>query len=247
MFPQSRIPLDVLRDILRGGQDKVAEAGAVIVGGHTIDDYPPKYGLAVTGLAHPSEITTNAGARPGETVILTKPIGTGVLVAGHRLGEAHPEGYRAALESMKLLNKTGAAIMRKSGSRCATDVTGFGLLGHALKVADASKITIQFHGNSIPVLEDAYRLVDMGCIPGGAFRNQAFAEEYCEFQAGFDYTMKMLMYDPQTSGGLLFTVEDEKARDAIVMLRAAGFPHATVIGQILQRQSKSIMITDDSV
>jgi selenide, water dikinase len=245
MFPQSRIPLDVLRDILRGGQDKVAESGAVIVGGHTIEDFPPKYGLAVTGIAHPSEITTNAAARPGESVILTKPVGTGALVAGHRIGEAKPEGYRAALESMKLLNKAGAEVMKLSGSRCATDVTGFGLLGHAVNMADAGNVTVEFFGRSIPILEDAYRLVDLGCIPGGAFRNQSFAEENCEFSTGFNYNLKMLMYDPQTSGGLLFTVADEKAPGAISGLRARGFERAAVIGRILPRQSKSIIVVND--
>jgi selenide, water dikinase len=242
MFPQSRIPLEVLRDILRGGQDKVAESGALIVGGHTIDDYPPKYGLAVTGLAHPSEITTNAAARPGQSVILTKPLGTGVLVAGHRLGEAGPEAYRAALESMKQLNRAGAAIMKKYGSRCATDVTGFGLLGHALKMAEASNVTIEFSGTTIPILDDAYRLIDMGCIPGGAFRNQSFAEERCEFPAGFDYNVKMLMFDPQTSGGLFFTVAGEKAQQAVEELGACGFPNAAIIGRILPKQSKSIIV-----
>jgi selenide,water dikinase len=242
MFPQARIPLDVLKDILRGGMDKVTESGAVIVGGHTIDDYPPKYGLAVTGIAHPSEITTNAAARPGESLILTKAIGTGILVAGHRIGEARPEAYRAAIESMKQLNKGGAEIMNRHGVHCATDVTGFGLLGHALKLANASGVTIEFNAGAAPFMDDAYRLADMGCIPGASFRNQSFAQEQCEFEDNFDYNLKMLMFDPQTSGGLLFTVAHEKAPGVIADLKECGYPHAAVIAETTPRQAKTLII-----
>jgi selenide, water dikinase len=242
MFPQSRIPLDVLRDILRGGMDKITESGAVIVGGHTIDDYPPKYGLAVTGVAHPGKITTNAAARPGEDIILTKAIGTGAIVAGHRIGEVKSDAYRAAIESMRQLNKGGAEIMQNYGSRCATDVTGFSLLGHAMKMANASGVTIEIDAGSVPLLDDAYRLVDMGCIPGASFRNQAFAEEQCNIVAGFDYTMKMLLFDPQTSGGLLFTIAHDKALSAVAELKATGHPHAAIVGRTLPRQATAIII-----
>ena len=242
MFPQARIPLDVLREILRGGIDKVAESGAVIVGGHTIDDYPPKYGLAVTGVVHPSEIATNAATRPGEDVILTKAIGTGAIVAGHRIGEVKPEAYRAAIESMKQLNKSGAEIMRNYGVRCATDVTGFSLLGHAMKMASASGVTIEIDADTVPLLDDAYRLVEMGCIPGASFRNQSVAEEHCDFRPGIDYNLKMLMFDPQTSGGLLFTVDHEQAPGAIADLRKNGYPRAAIIGKTRQRESAALIV-----
>ena len=245
MFPQARIPLDALRDILRGGIDKVTESGAIIVGGHTIDDFPPKYGLAVTGVAHPSELTTNAAARPGESVILTKAVGTGTIVAGHRIGDAKVEAYRAALESMRQLNKGGAEVMKEYGVRCATDVTGFSLLGHALKLADASKATVELDAKSIPFLEDAYRLIDKGCIPGASFRNQAFAEETCEFAPGFDYNVKMLLFDPQTSGGLLFTVAPEKAPNAVAGLKQRGFTRAAIIGRIAPKETKAIIINNN--
>ncbi len=242
MFPQARIPLDVLREILRGGIDKVAESGAVIVGGHTIDDYPPKYGLAVTGVVHPSEIATNAATRPGEDVILTKAIGTGAIVAGHRIGEVKPEAYRAAIESMKQLNKGGAEIMRNYGVRCATDVTGFSLLGHAMKMASASGVTIEIDAAAVALLDDAYRLVEMGCIPGASFRNQSFAEKHCDFMPGIDYNLKMLMFDPQTSGGLLFTIAHEQAPGALEELREGGHPRAAIVGRVLPRGTKALIV-----
>jgi selenide, water dikinase len=242
MFPQARIPLEVLREILRGGIDKVAESGAIIVGGHTIDDYPPKYGLAVTGVVLPSEIATNAAAKPGEDVILTKAIGTGAIVAGHRIGKEKPEAYRAAIESMKQLNKGGAEIMRKYGVRCATDVTGFSLLGHAMKLANASRVTIEFNTGSVPLLDDAYRLTEMGCIPGASFRNQSFAEKHCDFKPGIDYNMKMLMFDPQTSGGLLFTIAHEQAPGALEELREGGHPRAAIVGHVLPRGTKALIV-----
>jgi selenide, water dikinase len=242
MFPQARIPLDVLREILRGGIDKVNESGAVIVGGHTIDDYPPKYGLAVTGTAHPSRITTNAAARPGEELILTKPIGTSAIMAGHRIGEVKREAYQAAIDSMKQLNKAGAEIMNRSGVRCATDITGFGLLGHALKMADASDVTIEFDAATVPFLDDAYRLVELGCIPGASFRNQDFVGERCEFTNSIDYNLKMLMFDPQTSGGLLFAVARDKSGDALAELRANGHPCAAVVGRVVPRASRSLIV-----
>jgi selenide,water dikinase len=242
MFPQTRIPLEVLSDILRGGQDTVTESGAVIVGGHTIDDYPPKYGLAVTGIAHPDLITTNAAARPGEDLILTKAIGTGTIVAGHRIAEVQPEAYRAAIMSMKQLNAGGARVMARYGARCATDVTGFGLVGHSLKMADASGVTLEIDAAAVALLGDAYRLVEMGCIPGASFRNQSFAEERCDFMPGLDYTLKMLMFDPQTSGGLLFTIAHEKTADALAELSECGYPCAKIVGRTLPRKNKSIRI-----
>jgi selenide, water dikinase len=242
MFPQSRIPLEVLRDILRGGMDKVGESGAIIVGGHTIDDYPPKYGLAVTGIVHPKRITTNAGAKPGDFCILTKAIGTGAIVAGHRIGKENASAYRQALESMKQLNDKACRVMCNYNVKCATDITGFGLLGHALKMATASNVTIELKSAALPLIEDAYRLVDMGCIPGAAFRNQSFAEKDIDFPADLDYNLKMLMFDPQTSGGLFFTIAEENAYLALDELKKNGCARSAVIGKVKPRGLKAIEI-----
>jgi selenide, water dikinase len=155
LFPSTKIPLEILAEILRGGADKVAEAGAVIAGGHTIDDYPPKYGLAVTGVVHPQRIVTNAAAVPGEVLILTKPIGTGVVIAGKRVGETHDAEYAETIASMKQLNKAGGFAMQEDNVRAGTDITGFGLLGHAKKMADASMVTFIIRAGKIPLLAGA--------------------------------------------------------------------------------------------
>jgi selenide,water dikinase len=242
MFPSQRIGLDVLREILRGGMETVQQAGAVIVGGHTIDDYPPKYGLAVTGMVHPKKIVSNDKARPGDVLILTKPIGVGILVAGHRIGEAKPGDYRAALDSMMQLNKEGGRIMQQHGVRCATDITGFGLLGHALKMALASGVTLEIESRNIAQIPGAYALLDMGCIPGAAFRNLRFAEEQCEFGSALDYNLKMLSCDAQTSGGLLMCVARKASATVVEKLKAEGYSRAAVVGNVIPKATKALII-----
>jgi len=238
MFPAEGIPLSVLREILRGGADKVAESGAVIVGGHTIADYPPKYGLAVTGTVHPDRVITNANARPGQILILAKPLGTGAVVAGQRLGEVRPADYHRALDSMKQLNKGGAEVMQRFGVRSATDVTGFGLLGHCLEMARSSGVTLKIESVRVPLLPGAYELVEWGCIPGAAFRNQAFVQRHTRFAPEMDYNRKMLLLDPQTSGGLLMTVSPEAAPSILEGLEAAGYPRSTPIGEVVAADKK---------
>jgi selenide,water dikinase len=235
MFPSNKIPLDVLADILKGGLQKVTEAQALIVGGHTIDDYPPKYGLSVTGVIHPSRIITNARARPGDALILAKPIGTGVIIAGRRIGETRPEDYQAALDSMKLLNKNGALVMQEFNVRCATDITGFGLLGHALKMAQGSSVTLRIHAEAVPFLSGAFELADKGCIPGAAFRNREFIADYCGFGPSVDYTRKMLLCDAQTSGGLFMCVAKKTAGDVVEKLKAAGYSQAAQVGEVIDK------------
>ncbi|MBF0500015.1 MAG: selenide, water dikinase SelD [Candidatus Riflebacteria bacterium] len=242
MFPASGIPFDVLGEILRGGQEKVTEAGGIIVGGHSIADYPPKFGLAVTGIVHPSRVITNANARPGEILVLTKPVGTGAIVAGHRLSEVNAASYQAALDSMKLLNRKGAEVMQKHGIRCATDITGFGLLGHAKHIAMASKITLEIEARRLPILSGAASLIDLGCIPGGAFRNQEYVEPFCRFAPDLSYIDKMLMLDPQTSGGLLMSVPPGKVDDVLADLLTNDYPHAGVVGKTLSPQDKPLVV-----
>jgi selenide,water dikinase len=242
MFPREGIPLGVLREILRGGADKVHEAGAVIVGGHTIADEPPKYGLAVTGTVHPDRVITNANAKPGELLVITKPLGTGAIVAGQRIGEVRASDYRTALDSMKLLNKGAAETMQEFNVRCATDITGFGLLGHGLEMARASGVTLRIRAADVPVLPGAYEMIEMGCIPGGAFRNQAFVEKETRFWPEVDYNRKMLLLDPQTSGGLLMAVPQNAVRAVLESLRQKGYPTSAVIGEVLSRSDWSLEI-----
>jgi selenide, water dikinase len=242
LFPSAKIPLEVLGEILRGGLDKVTEAGAVIAGGHTIDDFPPKYGLAVTGVVHPSRIVTNAGAKPGDALILTKPIGTGVIIAGKRVGQSTNAEYHTALQSMKLLNKAGAAAMQEYGVHAATDITGYGLIGHAKKMADASGVSMVIRAAAVPFLSGAYRLADLGCLPGAAFRNLEFAESSVSFPDQLDYNLKMLLADAQTSGGLFMAAPKETANRMVSRMCQEGFPNTAIIGEVIPKTDKSLMV-----
>ncbi|OGK09491.1 MAG: selenide, water dikinase SelD, partial [Candidatus Riflebacteria bacterium GWC2_50_8] len=231
MFPAAGIPFEALGEILAGGLDKVTEAGGVIAGGHTIADYPPKYGLAVTGTVHPNRIIANHQASPEEILVLSKPVGTGTLVAGQRIGEAASADYRLALETMKQLNRKGAEIMQRYNVRAATDITGFGLLGHALNIAQGSRLQLRIEAKKVPLLPGARRLVERGCIPGGALRNLTYVESSTVFDARVSYDEKMLLCDPQTSGGLLMCVKPDCVTELINDLHAAGYTSAAVIGE----------------
>jgi selenide,water dikinase len=241
-FPATRIPLEVLGEILAGGQDKVLEAGGLMVGGHTIDDWPPKYGLAVTGVVHPQRVIANAGLRPGLAMILTKPIGTGTLVAGQRVGLAAAADYAVALETMQQLNRAGAEVMQAFDVKAGTDITGFGLLGHTMQMADASQVTLRLQASQVPLLAGAYDLAEAGCLPGAMFRNLDYVERKVFFAPGLDYSLKMLLLDPQTSGGLCFGVAAAQAGATLARLREVGFPQAAVIGETVRRGDWSIEV-----
>ena len=232
MFPSAKLPMEAYAEILKGGFAKASEAGVRIIGGHTIDDFPPKYGLAVVGYIHPQKIITNAGAKPGDVMILTKPVGTGVILAGHRLGMVSETNLTEAKRLMKLLNKSGAEVMKKYNIKGATDVTGFGLAGHALKMAKASNVSITLNLKSVPSIAGSYQLVDDGCIPGASFRNLEYAEKDIDFASDLDYNLKMLAFDAQTSGGLLFAAPEEKVNEILKDLINAGLSDSKVIGRV---------------
>ncbi len=244
MFPASDLPMEVYAEILKGGYDKASEAGVRIIGGHTIDDSPVKYGLAVTGYIHPKKIITNAGARPGDSLILTKPLGTGVILAGHRLGLASERDLNESLRQMKMLNNTGAAVMRKHNIKGATDITGFGLAGHALKMAKASTVTLEITMKEVPFIGDTYKLIDQGCIPGAAFRNLEYAENSVEFSPDLHYNLKMIAFDAQTSGGLMFSAPSEKTVMILGELWESGLTDSKVIGRVAEQREKLIYLTD---
>lgn len=239
MFPSQSIPPEVLAEILKGGQDAINESGALTMGGHTIDDNPPKYGLAVVGRVHPGRLVTNAGAKPGQVLVLTKPLGTGVAIAAQRLGLISPEAYQAALDSMQLLNKKAAELMLEYGVKGATDITGFGLIGHALGLARASGVVLDIDTRSVPALPETRRLIADGCVPGAAFRNVRFAGSelnvYCRHEE------KMLAADAQTSGGLLMAVDANKAAGLLQELHETGVhPKATIIGAVSEKTSDTV-------
>jgi len=241
MFSRDRIPMEVLGEILEGGQDKVTEAGALLVGGHTIDDHPPKYGLAVIGTAHPDKLITNAGARPGDRLVLTKPIGTGALVSGHRNGLTGEVDHRRALEQMKTLNREAAETAARYGVRGMTDITGFGLAGHALRMAQASKVSFLIRTTEIPLLPGAYHVFEKGSIPGVTFRNLEFTGDHSHYPRGVDYTLKMLAHDAQTSGGLLVSVDADLALSLVRDLTSQDPPlEASIIGEVLPESPRRL-------
>lgn len=242
MFPSSRIPLDVYADILRGGYDKAREAGVSIIGGHSIDDYPPKYGLAVIGTVHPDRIITNAGAAEGDLLILTKPLGTGIILAGHRLKITAPDQLEGVKRLMMRLNSDGARLMQKYNVKGATDITGFGLAGHALKMARGSGVTMTIDMASVPLAGGALELAEQGCIPGAAFRNLEYTERETRFAEGLYYSLKMIAHDAQTSGGLLISVAPEKAGALLKELRAAGHHEAAVIGAVEKKGEAALVL-----
>ena len=244
MFPAAKLPVEAYADIMKGGFDKATEAGVRIIGGHTIDDFPPKYGLAVVGYIHPDKIITNSGARPGDYLILTKPIGTGVILAGHRLGMASDNDLAEAKRLMKLLNKSGAEVMKKHNIRGATDITGFGLAGHALKMAKASGVSLKMNMKEVPLIGDAYKLVDDGCIPGASFRNLEYAEKNIDFASDLDYNLKMIAFDAQTSGGLFFSAPPDKVNVILEDLQNTGLVNSKVIGYVTGPEEKFIYLNN---
>jgi selenide, water dikinase len=244
MFPSSKLPMEDYAAILRGGFDKAAEAGTRIIGGHTIDDFPPKYGLAVVGYVHPQKIITNAGARTGDLLIITKPVGTGVIMAAQRMGMADEADITEALSLMKLLNKSGAEVMKQFNVKGATDITGFGLAGHCLKMAKASKVSITLNLKSVPLIGKTYNLIDDGCIPGASFRNLDYAEKDTDFGPDLDYNLKMVAFDAQTSGGLLMSVKMEDVPEVLAGLVSAGLTRSCVVGRVTASDGKPLCLSN---
>ena len=244
MFPAAKLPMEAYAEILKGGFDKATEAGVRIIGGHTIDDFPPKYGLAVVGFIHPDKIITNAGAIPGDCLILTKPLGTGTILAGHRLGLASGDNLEEAKRLMKLLNKSGAEVMKNHSVKAATDITGFGLAGHALKMAKASRVSLNINMKNVPLIGQTYQLIDDGCIPGASFRNLDYAEKDTRFAPDLDYNLKMIAFDAQTSGGLLFCAPPEKVDKILVDLQNSGLATSKVIGSVSDPKEKFIYLNN---
>jgi len=241
MFP-AKIPLEILKEILKGGTDKIIEAGGVIMGGHTIVDDVPKYGLAVTGTVHPNKIIMNSAAKPGDKLILTKHLGGGIILAGKRIGEVDDAKHKVVLESMKQLNKKASGIMQKYNIKCATDITGFGLLGHALKMALGSNVTLKINSTHVPFFDGAFDLVDLGCIPGACFRNLEYVEDNCSFGNSLSYNDKMLLLDAQTSGGLLICCQKDSVEQMKKDLIDAGYIATAVIGEVVKKENKNIIV-----
>lgn len=240
-FPSRKLDLGILREILRGGADKVLEAGAVVVGGHTIEDPEPKYGLAVTGIAHPGKLMTNNQARPGDVLILTKPIGSGIISTAIKAGMAGPEVVAEVTASMAALNREAAEVALEFGVRGCTDITGFGLLGHAAEMALASGVGLRFWVEEIPFYPQAKELAAMGFVPGGAYANRNFLAERVAFSSEVKEAEQDLLFDPQTSGGLLFAVPAAREKACLERLKERGVA-ASAVGEVVAEPRGQIAV-----
>jgi selenide,water dikinase len=222
-FPCS-LPPEIITEILRGGAEKVREAGGVIAGGHTVDDKEPKYGLSVLGQVHPDRILTKAAVRPGDLLVLTKPLGVGIITTAAKGDAASPSDIAAATDCMKKLNRQAAQLIQKTGVRACTDVTGFALLGHACEMAEKSGVHLTFHLDRIPFLPGAKTYADDGLFPGGSSRNRQFYARHVEFAPGISEEMRLLLFTPETSGGLLVAISPDKIDVAKSLFKEANHP-----------------------
>ena len=211
-FPDD-LPGEIIARILRGGADKVTEAGGIVAGGHTIIDAEPKFGLCVLGLVHPARVLTKAGAQPGDALFLTKALGTGIVTTAAKQDAAAPEHLDAAVESMTRLNRHASHLAREAGARALTDITGYSLLGHGYEMAAAGGVDFRFDASSVPLLPGALDYAGRGIITGGAARNRQYLAGKVRIADGISDAMGHVLFDPQTSGGLLFAVAPEQAKD----------------------------------
>jgi selenide,water dikinase len=230
-YPSKTVPQEVLKAILAGGLDKIHEAGALLVGGHSVDDTELKYGLSVTGIVHPERVLTNGGARVGDQLILTKPLGTGVIATAMKGRLASPEAAAAAIRVMTTLNRLPAACLESGAVHAVTDITGFGLLGHALEMAVASKVEITFYAQRIPLLAAAREYAAMGLVPAGSFANRNFCANSLQVAPGLDPVLVDLCSDAQTNGGLLLAVSPDQVQHLLDCLEGQGIS-ASPIGEV---------------
>jgi len=240
-FPDKDLPIEILNQILAGGADKITEAGAVILGGHSVRDAEIKYGLAVTGVVHPDQFFTNAGAKPGDRLILTKPIGSGVMTGAARSGKIPASDLAETIAIMIELNAAAADVARAVGAHAVTDVTGFGLVGHAWEMADASGVTIEINVPAVPLIGPTLQLARAGALTRTHKSTLDFIGERCRAD-GVDDVLVGVLADAQTSGGLLLAVAADRAAEAIDRLKAAKTPCAVEIGQITAEGQAAIVL-----
>lgn len=232
-FPVNKLPLDVLAQILRGGADKAREAGVPIIGGHTVDDPEPKYGLSVLGVVDPAKMVTNAGAQPGDKLVLTKPLGIGIITTAIKVDRVPADLIDRAVQSMATLNKAASEAMLAVGVHACTDITGFGLLGHLYEMVAASGVRARVSMATVPVFEEAYEYVDAAIVPGGTYANQAYLDKFVAYDPGLSNDQQLILCDAQTSGGLLIAVAPDRLQQLLDELASRGVKTASVIGEIV--------------
>ena len=231
-FPSDLAP-EIVAEILRGGAEKVAEAGGALAGGHTVDDREPKYGLSVMGLIHPDRILTKATARPGDVLVLTKALGAGIITTALKGGVADPAHVAQAVASMKTLNRQAAQFLQQVGVHACTDITGFALLGHAHEMAEKSGVQLQFHVDQLPFLNGAVEYAEQWLFPAGTCRNEQAYTRGVEFKASISEEMQQLLFTPETSGGLLASVPPERVQTLLGLFAGAQAP-CWVVGEVTE-------------
>lgn len=241
MCAAERMSDETIREVLRGGYDAAYEAGAIITGGHTIKGAEPIYGLAVSGFVHPDLLLTNSNAKPGDVLILTKPLGVGILTTGAKVDLVDSDVMERIYQQMATLNKYARDIMVKYPAHSCTDITGFGLLGHSFEMAQGSNCTIHIETEKIPYHKEALELASMGLIPAGAYRNREYAENGVTVRGDISLAMQDILYDPQTSGGLLFALPAEYA-DACLKELKEMIPQAAMIGYVTEKEDSYLIL-----
>jgi selenide,water dikinase len=241
-FPRLSLNLSVLTEILRGGLDKIHEAGAVVLGGHTVDDAELKYGLAVTGTVHPKKIVTNKGAEKGDVLILTKSLGTGIISTANKAGIADAGFLQRAIDSMVRLNDIASEAMNEWGPHACTDITGFGLLGHAAEMAKGCGLSFRFFYSDLPILAGTKEYAAQGMVPGGAYCNQDHFGPEIFISAKVPEAERIILFDPQTSGGLLIALPRSNGEKLLGNLQAKGIQEASIIGEVIQREKNLISV-----
>lgn len=238
-FPNC-LDIEILGDILKGGADKVLEAGAVVVGGHTVQDDEPKFGLSVTGIVHPDKVLKNYGCKEGDVLVLTKPLGVGIVNTAIKGGIASETAYNKAVKNMATLNKYSGEIAVKYDINACTDITGFGIMGHGYEMAEGSKVTLKLWKDSIPYIEEAKEYASMGLVPEGAYNNRAYLQGKYEL-IGVEQWMEDILFDPQTSGGLLLSLSKEQGQKLLEELKENNV-ESWIIGEAVAKKDKYIIV-----
>ncbi len=241
-FPRNAMDISVLREVLRGGLDKMHEAGVILVGGHTVEDPELKYGISVTGTVHPDKVIHNHGAKAGDRLILTKPLGTGIISTAIKGGSASGEAIEKIVDSMTALNRKASELMQEAGTNACTDITGFGLLGHACEMIQDSDVGMIIDSAAVPFFPEAKELAEEGMIPGGLHRNRDFRKDMVDIDSKVPQYLQDILFDPQTSGGLLIAVPEKKAPKLLEKLHKEGVNDAAIIGEVAADNKGRIIV-----
>lgn len=242
-FPVGKLDMSILAQILQGGNEKIREAGAILVGGHSIDDQEPKYGLSVTGVVHPQSLLSNSGAKEGDFLVLTKPLGIGIITTGIKRGIVAPDDEQEVIRVMAELNKAASEAAIEAKVNALTDITGFGLLGHLHEMMKGSGMQAQLHAQSVPILEATWECLEKKAIPGGSLSNQRYLADKVEFAPEFPEAWKIVLSDAQTSGGLLIAVPEERLQLLLGNLRTREVLASAVIGRVESGEAGKIKVS----